>query len=309
VRHPFPGDRTTAFIDRLTTRPSLAVRVIIASAVVTTLVGVLFVSTSPPRVFAVDVFGALRAPGEPAFIVAHRGDRSQAPENTMPALELGMTGPKGFVETDVQLTRDGVPVLFHDVDLERITGESVRISDLTLAEVRERDAGEWFGADFRGTPIPTLEEFLDSFRETDARALIELKAAWSIDDVRPVIALLERFGLRDRVVLQSFSLETLDSLQRFAPHYARILLIRELPAAPLPLASRLGIIGFGTTARSAAAQPAALEALHDAGIGVLCYTLNTQDSWAEVIGLGVDGIITDEPGELDAWLAVTAPGT
>ncbi len=124
-----------------------------------------------------------------------------------------------------------------------------------------------------------------------------------------MVDLIERHGLRGRVVLQSFSLETLFAVQRVSPTTPRIMLIRELPADPVPLAERLGVIGFGTTAASVTAVPGALEALHDVGVAVLCYTLNSHDRWQEVSELGVDGIITDQPSDLDAWLAVTAPGT
>jgi len=110
-------------------------------------------------------------------------------------------------------------------------------------------------------------------------------------------------------VLQSFSLETLFAVQQVSPTTPRIMLIRELPANPVPLAERLGIIGFGTTAASVTAVPGALDAAHAAGVAVLCYTLNTHERWEEVSALGVDGIITDQPSELDQWLAVTAPGT
>ncbi|MFF2275119.1 glycerophosphodiester phosphodiesterase [Agromyces sp. NPDC058126] len=289
--------------------PRRAVRATLAAIAVAILAVVLFIAQSPPTVYAIDVFGALRAPGEPAFTVGHRGDRATAPENTMPSLELAMD-ELAFVETDVQLTRDGVPVLFHDVTLERVTGDPRSVGELDLAELERLDAGAWYAPEFAGTPIPTLEAFLLALAERDdARALVELKADWTRDEVRLVTDLVERHGLRGRIVLQSFSLETLDSLRAVAPTLPRIMLIRELPADPVPLAERLGLIGFGTTVDSVTAQPSALVLAHEAGIAVLCYTLNTDEHWEAVNALGVDGIITDEPSELDAWLAVTSPGT
>ena len=270
---------------------------------------VLLVAATPTTASAVDVFGALRLPGEAAFIVGHRGDRAEAPENTMVSLELAMDD-LAFVETDVQLSRDGVPVLFHDTTLERVAGDPRRIADLDLADLRRLDVGAWYGRDHVGERMPTLDEFLTALgaRET-ARALVELKADWRPDEVRTVVDLIERHGLRGRVVLQSFSLETLFAVQRVSPTTPRIMLIRELPADPVPLAERLGVIGFGTTAASVSSVPGALEALHEAGVAVLCYTLNSNEGWQEVSALGVDGIITDQPSELDEWLAVTAPGT
>lgn len=269
----------------------------------------LLIAATPTTASAVDVFGALRLPGEPAFTVGHRGDRAIAPENTMPGLERAMD-ELDFVETDVQLSRDGVPVLFHDTDLERVTGDPHRVGDLDLARLRALDVGAWYDHAYAGERMPTLDEFLTALaaRET-ARALVELKADWRVEDVRRVVDLIEVHGLRGRVVLQSFSLETLFAVQQVSPTTPRILLIRELPAEPVPLAERLGVVGFGTTAASVTAVPGALEALHDAGFAVLCYTLNTHESWQEVSELGVDGIITDQPSALDQWLAVTAPGT
>ena len=286
-----------------------AVRISCALVGTVATAALLIVAATPTTASAVDVFGALRLPGEAAFIVGHRGDRAEAPENTMSSLELAMDD-LAFVETDVQLSRDGVPVLFHDTTLERITGDRRTVGDLDLAALRRLDVGEWYGREHAGERMPTLDEFLAALAEREtARALVELKADWRPDEVRRVVDLIEQHQLRGRVVLQSFSLETMFSVQQVSPTTPRIMLIRELPADPVPLAERLGVIGFGTTAASVTDVPGALDAAHAAGIAVLCYTLNTHERWEEVSALGVDGIITDQPSELDEWLAVTAPGT
>lgn len=263
----------------------------------------------PPQVYAGDLFGPMRAPGEAAFTVGHRGDRAAAPENTMESLERAMD-ELAYVETDVRLTRDGVPVLFHDVTLERVAGLDRRIEELTLDAVRRLDVGTWYGDAFAGATVPTLEEFLAALAERpDARALVELKADWAAEGVRAVTGLIGRYNLRTRVVLQSFSIDTLIAIRRASPSTPRIMLTRELPADPRPLADQLGVIGFGTTIAAVRREPRAVELLHEDGLAVLCYTLNSDTDWAEVRELGVDGIITDEPSDLDAWLAVTSPGT
>lgn len=294
---------------RLLRPPRRPVRIALATAGATATAALLWTVSMPTDVYAIDVFGALRQPGDAAAIIGHRGDRSMAPENTMPALELALD-ELAYVETDVRLTRDGVPVLFHDTDLERVAGRDGRIEDLDHDDVRRLDVGAWYSSDWAGERVPTLDEFLVALAERDeARALVELKAAWTPEEVRRVVDLVERHGLRGRVVLQSFSIETLQSVQRVSPTTPRIMLIRELPADPVPLAEQLGVIGFGTTAASVTAAPDAVDLAHAAGIAVLCYTLNTQDTWEQVRALGVDGIITDQPSDLDAWIATTAPGT
>ncbi len=274
------------------------------------LAATLVLSATPTEVFAGDMFGQLRAPGDAAFIAGHRGDRSLAPENTMVAFRAALAEPMiDFIETDVQLSRDGVPMLFHDVDLRRITSARSGIGDLDAKDLARLDVGSWYGPEFASERIPTLEQFLLLLKDSDKKALVELKFIWSGEEIERVVSLIDKHGLRDRVLLQAFSIETLTNLKEVAPQFPRLMLIRELPSDPVPLAERLGVIAFGTTARSVAAAPEAVEALHASGLGVVCYTLNTEDSWAEVSELGVDGIITDVPSKLDGWLAETAPGT
>ena len=89
-------------------------RGLVSAAVTVALMAVFLLAPAATRVYASNMMGALRAPGEPAFVAGHRGDRSSAPENTLPSLGAALTGPLDFVETDVQLTADGVAVIIHD---------------------------------------------------------------------------------------------------------------------------------------------------------------------------------------------------
>lgn len=292
------------------TRLLRRLRIPLSIGLVALVAGVLAVAQTPGPVFARDLFGTLRSPGEAAFVVGHRGDRANAPENTLVSLERAMDAEAAFVETDVQLSRDGVPVLVHDRDLERLAGVDARVGELDWAQLRRLDVGAGYSAEFAGTRIPTLEAFFTALAERPSRvrALVELKGTWDAAGIGLVTGLIEQHALRGRVVLQSFRVDTLMALERTAPQYPKLLLARELPADPVPLAQRLGVIAIGTTAKSVKREPRAVDRLHAAGLGVLCYTLNTAERWAEVQALGVDGIITDEPGALDAWLAATAPG-
>lgn len=144
----------------------------------------LILTPGPSQVQASSLFGGLRAPGEPAFIAGHRGDRAAAPENTMPALQAALDGPTGFVETDIQLSADGVPVLMHDTFVNRTTNGSGRVGALTFAQLQKLDAGAWFSPEFVGTRIPTLEALLSALQATEQRevqkkALLELKGYWT----------------------------------------------------------------------------------------------------------------------------------
>lgn len=138
--------------------------------------------------------------------MAHRGWSGKAPENTMAAIRLALAEPAiGGMEIDVQLSRDGVPVLIHDFTLDRTTTGSGLVMDHTLEELRELDAGIWFDEKFAGERIPTLEEALQAVKGR-CTLNIELKAT---SDMYPGIAekvleLLERYEMKDEVYITSF---------------------------------------------------------------------------------------------------------
>ena len=275
------------------------------------MVAVLFITLSPgvSRVYASSVFGALRAPGEPAFVAGHRGDRSNAPENTLPALQAALDSSLEFVETDVQLTADGVPVLIHDTTVNRTTNGRGAVADFTLAKLRKLDAGEWYAPRFAGTRVPTLDEFLVIFVASDKKVLLELKGFWPKENVQVVVDQLQARGVQGRVTIASFDFTTLMNVEKIGPSLPRVIIRRELPADPVGLATHFGAIAILTSADSLRENPNAVEEMHEAGLGLLLYTLNSEERWGEALALGVDGIITDKPSTLDSWLAETAPGT
>jgi len=260
-------------------------------------------------VYATNMFGSLRAPGEPAFIAGHRGDRAHFPENTIPALQGVLDSDFDFVETDIQLTADGVPVLIHDLDVDRTTNGTGLVADLTLAEIKSLDAGTWYSGEFAGAQVPTLDEFLDIFQSSKKKAMLELKGIWTEEQVRVVTGLIYARGVQGRVIFQAFDFETLEALQKAAPVFPRVLIQRYLPSDPVALANRYGAIAILTSPASLEADPSVVQKLHDAGLGIVLYTLNKKGRWSDALELGVDGIITDKPSSLDKWIAENAPGT
>jgi glycerophosphoryl diester phosphodiesterase len=291
----------------LPSRSSL--RAVPAVAITLALVIVATVAPNVSTVYASNVFGALRAPGEPAFVAGHRGDRAVAPENTIPALQSALDSPLDFVETDVQLTKDGIPVLFHDETVDRTTTGHGLVSDHTLESLRSLDAGSWYSQKYAGTVVPTFEEFLGIFSSSEKKALVELKGFWTEEEVSLVTDLIYSFRVHDRITLASFNFNTLRNIETTAPAIPRVIIRRMLPADPVRLAQFYGAIAILTSPASLEENPDAVADMHAAGLGLLLYTLNSEEKWSEAIGWGVDGIITDKPSSLDKWLAETAPGT
>jgi glycerophosphoryl diester phosphodiesterase len=255
------------------------------------------------------MMGTLRAPGEPAFVAGHRGDRTSAPENTLPALAAALVGPLEFVETDVQLSADGVPVVIHDETVDRTTDGTGAVSELTLGQLKQLDAGAWFGPEFAGTRIPTLVEFLDIFTGSDKKAMVELKGFWTVEQISGIRGDILARGVQDRIIFASFNLTTIENLREEASAFPRVIIRRDLPADPVRFAQFYGAIAILTSPDSLERDEYAVRDMHEAGLGVLLYTLNSEDGWSEALAYGVDGIITDVPSRLDGWIAATAPGT
>jgi glycerophosphoryl diester phosphodiesterase len=285
-------------------------RASLAGALTVATVLVLVLVPQAVQAYAPSLIGPLRAPGEPAFVAGHRGDRADAPENTMPAFEAAFASGLDIVETDVQLTADGHPVLLHDPTVDRTTNGTGAVADLTLAEIESLDAGSWYAKRFAGTRIPQLGEFLDLLAATPRkRALVELKDYWTQDEIGIVLAEVYVHGVQNRVVFAGIHLGTIANLAATAPAIPRVIIRRDLPADPVGLARFYGAIAILTTPWSLETDPEAVARMHAAGLGVLLYTLNSEKRWREATAYGVDGIVTDKPSKLDGWLARTAPGT
>ena len=284
----------------------------IAAAILVTTASVLVLVLAPgaTNAYAANLMGPLRAPGEAAFIAAHRGDRAAAPENTIPAFASAVRSGSDFLETDVQLTADGYPVLMHDSSVDRTTNGSGNVADLTLAELRTLDAGSWYSEEFAGIQVPLFVEFLDILvASPEVTALVELKDEWTADDVETLMGGIYFRGVQDRIVFAAFSPNTIGALQEVAPAIPRVILRRVLPVDPVEVAGRYGAIAIMTRASALEDRPDAVAQMHAAGLGVLLYTLNSEERWSEALSYGVDGIVTDEPSALDEWIAATAPGT
>lgn len=271
--------------------------VAIGSAAV--LILTLALAPSASSASASSLFSSLSTPGRIGFIAAHRGGQDTLPENTLAAFQRAIESGVEVLETDVQLTSDGVPVLIHDWTLDRTTNGSGPVWDIDFETLRTLDAGQ-------GQTVPTLTEFLDLLAPSGRRAMIELKGAWTPEQARLVTDQIADFGLGQRVLLASFDIVTLAGLQEVAPSIPRLVIARRVLTDPQILADRTGAIGIVTSRTFLESDPGAVDRIHAAGLGVLIYTLNDEDTWQRAVELGVDGIITDRAARLSSWLAERA---
>lgn len=162
--------------------------------------------------------------GARVLLGGHRGDRKHYPENTMPAFRAMAEMGADVIETDVRMTKDGHLVLIHDRDVARTTNGQGAVREMTLAELRALDAGSWKDPAFAGERIPTVEEFLDFVSGTDLLVNWELKEYPTENGderafacVDRLVALIDRYGLAPRSIMNSFSERLLEYVAKTYP--------------------------------------------------------------------------------------------
>ena len=148
-------------------------------------------------------------------IIAHRGESVNCPENTLVsykyAFELGADG----LECDVQITKDNVPVIFHDRSLKNKTGEVLTINELTYSELMQRDVGIWKNPKWKGTRIPTLEQLLESL---PAGKMLHLEFKCGADTVTLIADLMtQQKNILKQIVFTSFSFDVAKECKRIFP--------------------------------------------------------------------------------------------
>ena len=141
---------------------------------------------------------------------AHRGASEYAPENTLLSFNLGIFMGANGIETDVQITKDGVPVLFHDDKLRRVTGEEGCIADYTFEELQSFNVKNNELED----KIMKFEDFLKIFGFRNLTFAIELK---NFGTAKPVADLIRKYKLENKVVITSFKLEEIYAMREYAP--------------------------------------------------------------------------------------------
>jgi glycerophosphoryl diester phosphodiesterase len=221
---------------------------------------------------------------------AHRGGASDEPENTLPAFQHAVDLGYRYLETDVQVTRDGVLVAFHDADLLRTTGRPGRIDELTWAEVRTaRVSGR--------EPIPLLDDLLGAFPE--ARVNIDCKTDRAVD---ALVAAIRRTASHGRVCIGAFGDRRLRTMRRRLG--ARV----ATSLSPVQVTS-LRLAGWAAGGGECAQVPVKQGPVrvvdrnfvgrsHRAGLQVHVWTIDDAATMRRLLDLGVDGIMTDRPAVL-----------
>ncbi len=232
-------------------------------------------------------------------IVAHRGASGHAPENTLAAIRLAAEQGATWIEIDVNISRDGTPVLHHDDGLSRCTNGSGLVIEHDLDTLLGLDSGSWFGDQFAGERIATLQQCLDLCHELSLSVNLEIKpcSGWEIPTTQKIAATLSAQQKLPPVILSSFSHIALQEAARLLPSVPRSSLFLVAPPDWQALTTEVKASNIHLHANSLLTTAAVAE-FHAAGLGVYCYTVNTVDNAKAVFELGVDGVFSNYPADL-----------
>jgi glycerophosphoryl diester phosphodiesterase len=264
------------------------------------------------------------------LVMAHRGFRAIAPENTLLSAQKGFESGADYWELDVAASTDEVLVVLHDETLTRTTDATARFPDrkpwnvyhFSFDELRSLDAGSWYAkadpfgeiasgrvkagelASFQGLKLPTLQEALELTKAHNWKVNVEIKDAtgeacdpWIVERTA---AMIRKMDMASSVIVSSFNHEYLARMKKAAPEIALGALTDKPVPDPVGLLKRIGAVAYHPNYRYL--DKKTVQDVRTAGFDVNVWTPNTVKDYSELVDWGVTGIITDYPDKALSFL-------
>lgn len=238
-------------------------------------------------------------------IIAHRGTPNRVPENTLESFIAARNAGIMWIETDVKLTSDGVPILLHDDTLDRTTTGHGSVADMTWSRLQTLDAGGWFAPNFAGLRVTTLAEMLNFCVTSRLRLILELKPSPGRTQATVMVAMIEAAKLWPEnlppPLISSFDKDALMIAAQLHPDWPRGLLLREwshdwIEEAVLTQASTVAF-------DDALLTPERLASLQDAPLPILAYTVNDPVRAKVLFDHGIRAVYSDDAPTLQKAIA------
>ena len=235
--------------------------------------------------------------------IAHRGFSGYYPENTMLAFIKAIEVQCDGIETDVQLTKDGIAVLCHDETVDRTTNGKGLIKDYTYEELEKLDAGIKKEEKFKGYKIPTLDEFLDYVKDKNLLINLELKNSImeypSLEEI--VIEKVYKYNIQHNCIISSFNHYSMARCKHIDKKIKTGLLYDETLYKP---EKYIGYVGADTLHPNfhGVYSEDIVRGIKSKNIPINVYTVNEEEDMINMLRLGVDGIITNYPDKLRALI-------
>ena len=248
------------------------------------------------------------------LILGHRGASAVAPENTLAAFSRAMSDGADGIEFDVRLSRDHVPVVIHDANLNRAAGVDRRVSDLTAKELQEIDAGSWFDdtagnpqATFAGEKLPLLEQVYELFSQNKGVLYVEMKCEGDerVDLAAGVVRLTRTFGLANRVVVESFDLSAIVAVKKIDSAIRTAALFEPKLSQPLSALLRQRMVAAALDAGAdeialhhSLAGARVIEKAKREGLEVVVWTVDDAAWIGTARSLGIKALIANNPAAM-----------
>lgn len=230
-------------------------------------------------------------------VIGHRGAARYAPENTLAGLHTAADMGLEWVEVDIMLTRDGVPILFHDEKLNRTSSGAGLVADMDWKDIQELDAGSWFGDSFIGEPIPGLEQAIEVMISRGLCVNLEIKPCpgREKETAEVMLDLATRIWPEDRPqpLISSFQHVSLETALDLAPGWPRGYLVDNRPDNWLEMVEYLEASSINFNGRKASRTE--VEDYIETGKPVAAYTINEPMRAQELRRWGVDCFFSDVP--------------
>ena len=226
---------------------------------------------------------------------AHRGASEYCPENTLLSFYTGVYMGANGIETDVQMTKDGVAVLFHDDTIERMMHKPGRVGDYTYEELRSFPMERCGRMDY----IITLDAFLERFSKMDLTFAIELKGKGVEEETA---RLVEKYQVADKCIFTSFQMEYLERIHRINGAY-KLGFLAEQGEITEELLAKMENIGFYEICPNAAdCTKENVQAWHNRGLNVRAWGIANEEIMKMAYDNGVDGMTVNFPDKLLAYI-------
>ena len=226
-------------------------------------------------------------------VTAHRGASKAAPENTMPAFEAAIESGADYIELDVQLTKDGELVVFHDDNIKRTTDGVGVLTDMTYDQLQKYSAGSWFSDDgeYDDVKIPKLSEVLELVGH-DILLNIEIKSHGNVEaTAEKVVELVDEYDISTSCYVTSFSYQALKKVKELDPKIKTALIAN---IAPSTVYSQMKYID-AVSMNYLFVNSSVVNYAHYSGKKVFVWTVDRLGEMKKMMALGVDNIITNRP--------------
>lgn len=233
-------------------------------------------------------------------VVAHRGAAGKAPENTMASIYLAIEDKADWVEIDVQESSDGHIVVMHDSDFMKLAKTDLKVWEGTAEQIQAIDVGSWFSPEFSDERVPLLADVLKASKGK-ASVVIELKYYGHDQQLeKRVVDIVEQMDMVDSTAIMSLKYEAIQKVRQLRPDWTIGLLSAKV------LGKMSGLDADFLAVNTAMAKPTFIRTNQQAGKKVFVWTINDRMTMFNMMTLGVDGIITDEPARARQVMAERA---